>query len=271
MNRQHPTDANTPVLAYCGIDVAFAKRKSLPIAVCTRLNGRLRALPLRNRDLRPPPRGSGNRAALDPAVLMAFANEAADYIQWVQNHFAVSIARIAIDAPRDYAPEGRRRRAECAMDALGISCFATPSRSAFEHHRSRALAHLASGGTENRLPNANQWWMLVGFALFQRLQNDFDCIEVFPNAIVRALDPAVAHKSTKNGYARQVDLLRIATNIGDGEVEIAAHGSRHDRLDAVLSAWVASLEPAERVAHGDGGMDTIWSVPAKVAPAASVA
>jgi len=263
--------ANEPVPAYCGIDVAFAKRKALPVAICTRSNGRLSPLRLRSRELRSPPRGAGNRAALDSAALTAFAEETTEYLQWVQAHFAVRIVRVAIDAPRDYAREGERRCAERAMDALGISCFATPSRSAFAHHRIRALAHLASGGAENRLPNANQWWMLVGFALFARLQDNFNCIEVFPNAIVRALDPTVAHKSTVNGYTQQTELLRAATGVSRDQLDMAAHGSRHDRLDAVLSAWVASLEPSERVAHGDGGTDTIWSVPSQIVSDRSVA
>ena len=263
-------DLNGTTASYCGIDVAFAKRKALPIVVCTRVDGRLRTLPLRDRGLRPPPRGSGNRAALNSAILSEFAEETADYLAWVQNHLGVRVVRIAIDAPRDYAGEGERRAAELAMDALRISCFATPSRSAFERHRSRALAHLANGGPENRLPNANQWWMLVGFALFQRLEKDYECIEVFPNAIVRALDPLVAHKSTEAGYARQADLLHAATGVSAEELAVAAHGSRHDRLDAVLSAWVASLDPCDRVAHGDGGVDTIWSVPSTFVSASSV-
>lgn len=132
--------------AYCGIDVAFGKRKTLPIAVCPLESGDLRPLPLRNQMLRQPPRGAGNAAALDRPRVEAFTAEALEYLRWVEHRFDVKIERIAIDAPRDYAPEGGRRAAELAMDAKGISCFATPSRSAFERHRQRTLAHLDSGG-----------------------------------------------------------------------------------------------------------------------------
>jgi hypothetical protein len=44
-------------------------------------------------------------------------------------------------------------------------------------------------------------------------------------------------------------------------------GSRHDKLDAFMAAWVASLKPSERVAFGnkrDLG-DAIW-VPKKKTP-----
>lgn len=256
-------EIRTGTPAYCGIDVAFGKRKALPIAVCTIEGGDLHPLPLRDRTLRQPPRGAGNVAALDPSNVEAFARDAMEYLRWVEHRFEVKIERIAIDAPRDYAPEGGRRAAELAMDASNISCFATPSRSAFERHRQRALAHLNSGGAESRLPNANQWWMLVGFALFRRLECEFDCIEVFPNAIVRALDSQVPHKSTAEGYAQQIELLRAVTGIQASDVARAAHGTRHDRLDAVLSAWIASLPPSDRVPHGDGGADTIWSIPAR--------
>lgn len=250
--------------AYCGIDVAFAKQMTLPIAVCIRDHGRLRPLRLRDRALRKPPRGSGNVAALDSEGVEAFASETAEYLDWLEDRFSVEIDCIAIDAPRDYAPENGRRAAELAMGMQGISCFATPSRSEFDRHRQRARAHLNAGGAESRLPNANQWWMLVGFAIFRQLEQQFECIEVFPNAIVQALDSSAPHKSTPTGYARQLELLRTETGILATEVATAAYGSGHDRLDAVLAAWVASLAPSERVAHGDGSMDTIWSPPVRM-------
>jgi predicted nuclease with RNAse H fold len=245
---------------FCGIDVSFAKRKALPVAVCSRAPSGLTTLPLRHRDSPLPPRGAGNRATLDPAILTAYAEDVRRYLHAVENRFGTRIVRVAIDAPRSFAPQGERRAAERAMDANGLSCFATPSRAQFDAIRDKAESHLRAGGAESRLPHANQLWMLVGFALFERLAQDFECIEVFPNAIVKALDPDVSHKSTSEGYARQLDLLRHGTGIGERELNLASHGARHDRLDAVLSAWVASLEPCDRVAHGDGGFDTIWSV-----------
>jgi hypothetical protein len=147
------------------------------------------------------------------------------------------------------------------MDAAGLSCFATPSRSQFEEIRRKAARHLALGGLESRLPHANQLWMLVGFSLFRTLEKRYECLEVFPNAIVKALDPSVRHKSTTEGIARQLQLLSGGAGIAPSDVDKAAFGSRHDRLDAVLSAWVASHDRSELVAHGDGQADTIWSFP----------
>ena len=51
--------------AVCGIDVAFAKNKPLP--VCVRRGAALEPLPLRVRRFPVPPRGAGNRGALDDA------------------------------------------------------------------------------------------------------------------------------------------------------------------------------------------------------------
>ncbi len=245
--------------AYCGIDVAFAKRKRLPVAVCTRTSSALRALPLRDAGLQPP-RGSGNRAALQPTLVAAFANEALAYLREVERIYDVAIKRVAIDAPRDYAPPGQRRRADLAMDKAGISCFSTPSRAQFELIRTKALAHLSAGGPENRLPHANQLWMLVGFELFRVLESHFDCIEVFPQAIVRALDPTIAHKSRSDGLARQIDLLSKETGLTAESIDHSSNGPRHDRVDALLSAWIASLGQESLVCHGDGYRDTIWSV-----------
>ncbi|MBA3341491.1 MAG: DUF429 domain-containing protein [Gemmatimonadaceae bacterium] len=181
----------------------------------------------------------------------------------------MNIVMVAIDAPRDYAEEDRRRACEQAMDAAGLSCFATPSRSRFADIRSRALDHLERGGTEARLPHANQLWMLVGFELFRHLEQEFDCIEVFPNAIVRTLDKTVPHKSTSEGLARQIEILAKGSGISPIDVASACYGNLHDRVDALLGAWVASTDVTSRVAFGDGACDTIWTVRSGTVPSVS--
>jgi hypothetical protein len=102
--------------------------------------------------------------------------------------------------------------------------------------------------------------MLVGFDLFARLEKTYACIEVFPNAIVRAIAPEAGHKSTALGFQQQLDALAAAARWDPAELPQAAYGSRHDKLDAVMSAWIASLPVEERLSHGDGSQDTIWSV-----------
>jgi hypothetical protein len=67
---------------YVGIDLAIAKNKYLPVAVCTWEQGRLIPQPLRRLSLTPP-KGRGNAATLDGASVRQFAREAATYV----NHF----------------------------------------------------------------------------------------------------------------------------------------------------------------------------------------
>lgn len=168
---------------YVGIDLAFAKRKRLPVVICTRESGRLVPLPLRRAGIAPP-RGRGNAVAVDPTEVSEFAAEAHDYIADVCGAFQLRPVQIAIDAPSaPCADELPRREAEVAMDRAGISCFATPSRSEWERIRTRVRDHLATGGLVSHLPHANQLWMLPGFALFERLHALAPVLEVFPQAI----------------------------------------------------------------------------------------
>jgi hypothetical protein len=244
--------------AFCGIDVACAKGKRLPIAVCVKRTDGLKSLPLRSFSGLPP-RGMGNRNALSPDVRRAFCAETRAYLAEVERAFDVRISRVAIDAPRAPAQSGRRQ-AERAMDRLGISCIATPNREQFARLEVVANQHLLAGGSESRIPGANQIWMLVGFSLFVELQNWYPCIEVFPNAIVNALVPGVVHKSRADGLTIQTQAIATAAEWNPSELALVSYGSRHDKLDALMSAWIASLPDAQRIAHGDGGDDTIWSV-----------
>lgn len=246
--------------AYCGIDVAFAKRKTLPVAVCIDQESGLKPLPLRDNALPKPPRGSGNRATLDRGIVACFASDVVRYLREIERWFAVNIATVAIDAPRDYADENQRRACERSMDAAGLSCFATPSRLRFAEIRARAVDHLQRGGAEARLPQANQLRMLVGFELFAHLEKEFDCIEVFPNAIIKTLDKTVGHKTTPDGLARQMQLLTQGSGILPTDIPSACYGSRHDQVDALLGAWVAATDKSLRVGFGDGERDTIWTI-----------
>lgn len=248
--------------AFVGVDVAFAKKKVLPISMASWQNGRL--VPYRLRDLGiTPPRGAGNVGALDPALVHEFAGGAVEYLRDVARRLDLAIRCIAIDAPQAPASApGVRRAAELALDSAGVSCFATPSDEEFERIRRKVQSHLTAGGAEGALPHANQLWMLVGFALFKELSEVAPCIEVFPQATVRAIGSGVVHKSRAGAVEDQLRAAAAFTgwpNPAQGEsLHACVWGSAHDQLDAYLSAWVAALDDRQRVALGTPPQDAIW-------------
>lgn len=103
-----------PPRTYGGIDVALARGKRLPVCVAVPTARGLGLLPLRDLADLASPRGRGNAATLDADLLNAYADEVAAYLRAVEARFGVAIRRIAIDAPRDVAPNGGRRAAESA-------------------------------------------------------------------------------------------------------------------------------------------------------------
>lgn len=250
--------------AFIGIDVACAKRKRLPICISTWRDGRLAPVPLRRLAILPPA-GEGNAATLDDARVTAFAREAAAYVEGVCRELRLTPKRIAIDAPSSPRSEGSlRRAAEAAMDRQGISCFTTPSASGFAEIKAKVRGHLAAGGTANRLPHANQLWMIVGFALFRELERIAPCLEVFPQATARVLGSGAVHKSKAGGIEAQLAEAAKYTGWPLSESDLAdfedlGFGDRHDRLDAYLSAWVAALEEPDRLAFGSPPDDVIWT------------
>ena len=257
--------------AFAGIDVAFARGKPLPVSVCVWRGKSLEPLPLRNSVAPQPPRGAGNPGALDAALVDAFAEAAADYLRRIESHFGVRIARVAIDAPSDPKLNGSRRRlAEIALDDRRISCITTPDEEQFAAIRSKAALHLTQGGPVARMPHANQLWMLVGFGLFRRLRQDWECLEVFPQATVALLGAAGIHKSKRDGLTGQLVATARQTGWPDPPdppaLRETGYGSLHDQLDAYLAAWVASLESDERQALGVPPTDVIW-VPRLTEPA----
>ncbi len=248
---------------YVGIDVAFARGKYLPIAISVWEGGRLLPLPLRDLDIAPP-RGRGNAATIRDAEVEQFALEARDYLVQVCGRRALVPAAIAIDAPSSPRPDHLpRRAAEAALDRASISCFTTPSFSEWKSIRERVEAHLVGGGAESRLPHANQLWMLPGFALFRRLAALAPLLEVFPQAIARAIGTGNLHKSRKGAVEEQ--LLAAARYTGwpsgadqVGSLRRIAWAPRHDCLDAYLASWLAALEEPMRIPYGQPPDDVIW-------------
>jgi hypothetical protein len=105
--------------------------------------------------------------------------------------------------------------------------------------------------------------MLPGFVLFKKLSSLAPVLEVFPQAIARALGAGAVHKSKAGGIETQ--LRAVARHTGWPRDEEEAQTLRdiawaplHDCLDAYLSSWVAALEEPDRVALGEHPYDVIW-------------
>jgi len=250
--------------AYAGIDVAVAKKKRLPIAVCTWQNDRLEPLALNAKALPKPPHGPGNAAICDPARCRELAAQTASYLRAVESALGIAIQVIAIDAPSSpRAPGQALRAAERALAARGISYIETPNADAFAAIPDRVQAHLAAGGLESRLPCANQIWMLFGFELYRVLcAAGWACLEVYPQATVRALGAGDIHKSGGGAVLTQLQAAAKYTNWPQ-EQDVSAlksigWGTLHDRLDAYLAAWVAALPRERREALGEEPDDAIW-------------
>jgi len=254
----------TAMDAFLGIDVAFAKRKRLPVAAVRWDADVLMPWSLAEHNAPAPPRGCGNVAALDDTLLAGFADDVVTYLRELEHHFGFRIQRIGIDAPSDPRPDGvARRKAEIALDGRRISCFTTPSVSQFKMIRRKVNEHLAAGGAEARLPHANQLWMLVGFALFNRLRRSWECLEVFPQATASLLGASAVHKTEPRGLAAQISAASRHTRWPAGEFQRNPFrgyvwGPAHDGLDAYMAAWMAALEPPGRKALGAPPNDAIW-------------
>lgn len=126
------------------------------------------------------------------------------------------------------------------MDARKISCFATPSLAEFGAIRVKATTHLDAGRAENRLPHANQLWMLAGFALFERLSKNHPCREVFPQAMVAALGARGKHKTKKEGHAAQLAAAARANGLSSDALRSALATSGYG------SPMIASMHTSRR-------------------------
>jgi predicted nuclease with RNAse H fold len=259
--------ARIPVMeAFVGIDVAFAKGKVSPLCVCTCEGGRLAPFPIHQSVLPGIPRGEGNRKSIDPAVVAAFALKVVEYLRAVEKCLGLEIRRIAIDAPSAPKADGLlRRMAEKALDCERIPCFTTPSVTEFANKRRQVEKHLGSGGSENRIPNANQLWMLVGFELFRGLEKEWECMEVYPQAAMKVLGAASIHKSKSDGARQQLRAVAQYTGWPEPFTDRYPSAIRelirapiHDAVDAYTCAWIASLGLEARIPLGSPPNDVIW-------------
>lgn len=249
---------------YIGIDVACARNKRLPICAVSQGNA-LEPLQIPEALLRLIPRGRGNREITEVAPFRDAARGVARAIGQIAHEMGWRIVRIAIDAPAA-PPKAGARASEAELGRCGLSSFRTPAAPDWTGIRETCIRHLAGGGSLAKLPHANKIWMLFGFELFASLREKgaAEVIEVYPFAIVRALLPSCEHKSTEQGYRDQ--LAAVASRTGwdpdrlERRLKGSVAGSRHDRLDAFMAAWVASLPPGARRTYGHGQKpdDSIW-------------
>jgi len=235
--------------------------KRLPIVVGTLDEGALRPLPLRKYCDALPPRGPGNRGILEPGTASRYADQTANYLRAVESDFKVTIRAIAIDAPGCYCPEDQPLRiSETALSEAKISFFSTPTRSAFDEILNRARHHQLNGGDIRRVPHANKLWMHAGFALFEVLGHSWSCLETYPFAIAHEL--GIKDKKSR-GLGHRAHLHAALHHTGwaprdlYNELSLIAFGDPHDRVDAYLACWVASLRERDRRAYGSGS-DAIW-------------
>ncbi len=253
------------VNVYVGIDVACAKNKSLPICFVTYEAGKLKTLQPPDSFLELIPRGLGNREIENEHPFCAAADQTASVFQSLGERFDWNIVRIAIDAPAA-PPRTGKRKSELALNDAGLQCIPTPDNKAWASRIQSSRDHLNNNGPVNRLPGANQIWMLYGFELFKALRKMTSCevIEVYPYAIMRTLLAKSPHKKTREGYTLQLRAIANATGCIADELEsnlkLHVRGSKDDRLDAYMAAWVASLKPQNRHPFGSNSdlNDAIW-------------
>lgn len=251
---------------FVGIDVAFAKQKKLPICICKRFGPQLIPLSTRVPGLPEVPRGSGNRYTIDPVAVGSFAQQVFEYLCTMETHFGGRIKRVAIDASSAPCPSASlRRHCERDLDSRGISCFPTPTEAQVQEIKRKVRLHFQAGGSEARIPHANQLWMFVGFELFRHLRSRWECLEVYPQAIMRVLGIADIYKRKKEGVLQQLRGVSLQTGWDEGASSsgLIALRSRvqapaHDAVDAYSCAWIASLEENRREALGCLPEEVIW-------------
>jgi hypothetical protein len=248
-----------------GIDVACARFKRLPICFAA-LNGkRLEPLSLPDALAAKIPVGSGNIEIQEASPFNSTAAALVDALDEIAKEQDWRIARVAMDAPAA-PPRTGERASEVALRKLGLASFQTPDVSRWIEVKSACRGHLEAHRPLAHLPHANKVWMLYGFEIFNalRAKSAIEAIEVYPYAIVRALVPACPHKSSLEGYRRQLEAVAAATGWTGADLQEvlsrAVPGRIHDRLDAFMSAWVASLDGQQRRAYGNENDrdDAIW-------------
>jgi predicted nuclease with RNAse H fold len=247
---------------FVGIDVACAKLKPLPICVVKAEGAKV--IPLEFRvEL---PRGPGNIEIAKPDPFRALAKSVTADLEAICRRKGWHIKRLAVDAPAAAPAAGQQRFCEEQMSKRKLHSFQTPNAGRWDEIKKSCNQHLKQGGLLSELPYANKIWMLYGFELFFALRSitELQVIEVYPYAIVCELLPGCAHKSTKEGYNSQLSEIALRTGWSTEDLEkqlrFTTFGGKHDRLDAFMAAWTASLPPQKLKVYGhrENANDSIW-------------
>lgn len=255
----------SPTPIFVGIDVACARKKRLPVCVARLNGGRLEPVDPPPEFTRALPLGRGNDEIRNVDPFKSAAVEVAETLDRGAKQYSWNILSVAVDAPAA-SPKKGERASERALRECSLSSFQTPDEGKWCQIRENCENYLQDGGALNRIPHANKIWMLYGFEIFKALRaiGGFEVIEVYPYAIVRTLLSECPHKTTPDGYKRQLESVANATNWTPLELECALKhsvaGSKHDKLDAFMAAWVASLCRQSRRAFGNENDpdDAIW-------------
>jgi predicted nuclease with RNAse H fold len=260
------TDSQPTTHVYAGIDVACARNKRLPLCFVARDGARLVPLSIPGALRERIPRGSGNSEVGAERPFRAQAQQLSRALREIAAASTWNIVRIAIDAPAA-PPQHGPRNCEKQLTMTGISCFQTPDRTSWGLITRECRQHLQDRAPLSRLPHANRIWMLYGFEIFTAFRGSgIEAVEVYPQSIARTLlGGECLHKSTNEGYAQQLEAVARVTGWRRNELEYAlaaaVPGTRHDRLDAFMAAWVATLEQGQRSVYGDENDpdDAIWT------------
>ena len=246
---------------YIGIDVACAKGKTLPAAGLMLSSGIRTLTNLRSAGFPFPPKGSGNRViAENKDEPTRFAVEVCDWLKEIENQSSKKIIKIAVDAPRKpRLPQVSVRNSESALQEANIRFIKTPPEHEFSAKRKEATNHLLSGKPLASLPGANLWWMCVGFALFEALEKHWECVETYPQAILHSTKYVAEHKG-KDHLNQLGHIISVSGIQGlcSESLRDSAFGAPHDRVDALMSAWVASLPQNKIHIFGTAPEDQIY-------------
>jgi hypothetical protein len=211
------------------------------------------------------PRGVGNKEITAAAPFRGAALGVVRAISQILDETGWHVERTAVDAPAA-PPAAGSRASESELGRLGLSSFRTPTVSAWTSIRQMCADHLRSGGSAATLPTPTKSGCSSASssshpsrAVSRRKSSRCIHSPSFERCYHRA-----QHKTTEQGYRDQLNAVAARTGWEplklESRLKLAVSGSRHDRLDAFMAAWVASLPPERRRAFGDAQRpdDAIW-------------